>query len=89
MKFGIQLLRNEATGEVMPAGTWLAAYDPNANAGRGHVQLTRNPGLAKRFDSHAEAWECYHQIATNRARRPDGRPNKPLTAFTISIERLE
>lgn len=54
--------------------------------GRGSVDLTRDPNEAKRFTSIADAAEYYQRVSETVPVRPDGRPNRPLTAYTVEIE---
>lgn len=72
-----------ATGEAVNA--WLVEFDPEANDGRGHVDWTENRAEAKRFPDSAAAMEFWNQQSRTRPTRPDGKPNKPLTAFTVEI----
>jgi hypothetical protein len=70
------------------AGEWLESYDPDANEGRGYAEFTRDPARALSFESMADAWACWNQQSRVRPLREDGQPNKPLTAFTITVENL-
>lgn len=74
-------------GEV-EAGSYVAEYDPDAHDGFGYVRGTSNIAEAKPFASAAEALGFYRQTSTVRPLRGDGRPNRPLTAFTVSIENI-
>ena len=40
---------------------------------------------ARRFADAGEAMAFWNRISATRRWRPDGKPNKPLTAFTVSI----
>jgi hypothetical protein len=62
---------------------YLKDYDLEANGGRGKVTLTYERSEAMRFrDGGAlEAWNTPSQTVPLRL---DGRPNKPLSAYTIS-----
>src|SRR5262252_2180278 len=71
-------------------GKYLRSYDPAPLAGRpydgGRLETTRFPYLAMRFDSPKEAIECWRtQAPEPHDLRPDGKPNRPLTAFSVSI----
>lgn len=79
-------------GEPSPFdGEWLVEYDPNQ---RGvdrdgdemfaHVKTTATLAEARRFTT-AEALAYWKQVSARWPRRPDGKPNRPLTAFTVSI----
>jgi hypothetical protein len=68
-------------------GTWIRDYAPSSrrHGGLDGLRVTRDPGEAKRFFSSglaASFWRQEHGL------RPDGKPNRPLTAFTVCIERL-
>lgn len=64
---------------------WLRSYDPDGVDGRGRFWFTKDPALAKQFADAAGALACYGQVSIVRPVRGDGRPNRPLTAFTIEI----
>lgn len=66
-------------------GEYLAAYDPDAHDGRGRVTWTADPAQAMVFASGVDAWTCWRSTSTVQPLRPDGRPNRPLTAYTISV----
>lgn len=63
-------------------GSFVRFYDPSANDGRGELVLTKDWAQAKVFSDHQEAWEFYQQ---SYGERPDGKPNRPLTAFTVTV----
>jgi len=73
------------TGRPAPVGQYLKSYDPEAHDGQGAVVWTRDVTEARVFLTHREALLCWQWIPRNRPRRPDGQPNRPLTAFTIEI----
>jgi hypothetical protein len=73
-------------GQVPEVGWFVKAYDPDAHDGRGEVWWTPDPLDAMLFENGALAFDCYRQTSTVRPWRPDGRPNRPLTACTISVE---
>lgn len=64
---------------------YLKAFDHEAHDGRGEAIFTARIDEALRFNS-GNAFVCWTLIPKCRPLRPDGRPNKPLTAFTINIE---
>lgn len=69
-----------------PAGQYLECYDVDAHGGRGAASWTIDPAQALTFVSAQAAWDCWRQQSTVAPTRADGQPNRPLTAFTISIE---
>jgi hypothetical protein len=71
-----------------PAGAMLCSYDPDAFGGFGEAVFTTDRSKAMRFSSALTAMEYYYQQSKVVPLRPDGQPNRPLTAYTISIEEL-
>lgn len=63
----------------------LKRYDPEGNAGFGDIQVTNDPRQALLFDSPSDALTLWKVTSKTRPVRPDGNPNRPLTAFTIEI----
>ena len=74
-------------GEFPPAETdaYLAYYDPDARNGGGEMIWTTKLDDALGFTTAASAVEFYRQVSKAQPIRPDGEPNRPLTAFTVSI----
>jgi hypothetical protein len=68
---------------------WLAEADVEDCDGRGSVSLSRLPGEALTFPSQSAAMEFWRRQSTRRPLRFDGRPNRPLTAFTVAVEAAE
>jgi hypothetical protein len=71
-------------------GRWLVAYDPT-KPGRDPTGR-RMTATIDTTDEPAEAtrWSSYHAlhelIMTAIGTRPDGRPDRPITAFNLAIE---
>jgi|SRR5215831_4915616 len=81
------------SGELLNDPVWLKSYDPDIHAEgapypTGMIETTDDPLEAMKFDSKREAMECWNTQSTVVPYRPDGRPNKPLTAFTVEIKSL-
>ena len=76
------------TGPMPPAGAWLESYNPEAGNGRGLAMWTSDPEKAARFPSKEAAFKAWQGSPRCKPVRPDGRPNKPLTAYSVSIEAL-
>jgi len=71
-------------------GQWVMSYDAHVgpqNDGLISGYLITTPELrrAKKFATQQEALECYGQ---QNGLRPDGKPNRPMTAFTVCIESI-
>jgi hypothetical protein len=72
-----------------PEGSYVEEFDPDAENGRGVLKGTRDKSKAKKFADAKEAMEFYRQQSTVRPLRPDGHPNRPLTAYSVSIEGVD
>jgi hypothetical protein len=77
-------LDDQPQGAIL--GQYLATYDPEAHEGWGEAEWTTNIDLARRFDSTSDAYDCWRTIPASRPTRPDGKNNRPLTAFSITVE---
>ena len=65
-------------------GAWLVWYDPAGNNGAGDAAWSHDPADAARFTERE--WAELHAAApANRPRRPDGKPNRPITIFNLMI----
>jgi hypothetical protein len=69
-----------------PEGSYVRKYDPAAHDGMGDVDLTLHMSEAKRFDSMQDALDYWRQ---QHGLRLDGKPNRPLTAFTVNVVPIE
>jgi hypothetical protein len=85
MEHVIKLLGAASGHPTNLEGQYLKSYDPEAFDGRGDVVATPLKEYAMRFDSFSQAHAFWNQQSKTRPLRPDGKPNKPLTAFTIEI----
>lgn len=67
---------------------YVRSFDPMWNGdgtGCGKVVLTHDPDLALQFKDKATAFAFWKQQSPTVPVRPDGKPNKPLTAFTVEL----
>jgi len=85
MKRAIQCVELADGAPCDQAGQYLASFDPNANGGRGHATWTPDLSQAMRFANVKKALEMWKRPSTVQPRRPDGKPNRPLTAYTVEI----
>jgi hypothetical protein len=69
-------------------GMLVKAHDPNMRDGRGWTEWTDDERFARRFRSPVEALDFWRQQSTVRPLRPDGKPNRPLTAYSIEVVKL-
>src|SRR5262245_5811862 len=72
-------------GSRMAQPTWLVGCDFEAHSGRGEAVFTHNIKQAMRFANFDDAFAYWRTIPRSRPRRPDGKPNRPLTAFHMNI----
>jgi hypothetical protein len=67
---------------------YLEAADFEAADGRGIAYLTRDIHKAQRFDGIQTLFAYWKRIPMARQWRPDGKPNRPLTVYTITAEEV-
>ena len=70
------------------ANEFLESFDPDAEDGRGFGKFTNRISRAMVFESHSQAMKFWQTQSRVRPFRLDGRPNRPLTCLTVSIEPL-
>jgi hypothetical protein len=78
---------NEVPVDV--AGLLLQRYDPEYAGGYGAAWWTANVDAACTFAEPAEAWALWRHQSVAMPLRADGRPNRPLTTYTIEVLRKE
>lgn len=70
-----------------PSGMWLKSWDPDGGLDRGgRAEWTVNPRRALVFPSAREGFEAWRAVPRARPIRPDGKPNRPLTAYTVTFD---
>lgn len=70
---------------LAPVGQYLQAYNHDAHQGRGEADWTRDPAAALNFPDPGAAQAAWSGQSTLVPLRPDGKPNRPLTAYTIEV----
>lgn len=65
-------------------GRYIASY-ADTDCGRGAMTFSNYYAGAIRFATAREALTYWRQISRTVPLRPDGRPNRPLTAFTVEV----
>lgn len=75
-------------------GQFLKEYDPSIDGrdpiGRpmlAHIECTPDMSDAKTYATVTDAHAEWTRIDPRQPTRPDGRPNRPLTAFTVEFAR--
>lgn len=72
-----------ATADGAPVNGWLVDCDVDARDGFGSFVFSVTAADAKVFDNFIDAMEFWRRPSSVRPRRQDGRPNRPLTAYTV------
>jgi len=70
-------------------GQWLKSFDHEAHNGRGEAVFTRDPKEAMKFPSKVAAFNFWRKVPDALKVRPDGKPNRPLTAWHMLIEEFD
>lgn len=65
---------------------YLHKCDIEAHNGRGSVEFCFGKKQAMKFNSVKEVFELWRKESTVRPRRPDGKPNRPISALTMAVE---
>ena len=86
MPMVIWVYRNEPTGEIINA--WLKDFDFDAGGGAGFLTTTADKNDAMVFDDLKELHDYWTKQSTVLPTRPDGKPNRPFTGFTIEVRPL-
>ena len=75
-----------ADGTAVPfAGEYVKENHVDAYDGRGYLETTPDVRKAKKFQTATQALNYWKKQSTVQPMRPDGKPNRPLTAFTVEI----
>jgi hypothetical protein len=78
-----------ATAGTIQYGPYLQSSDPDAHLGQGDETWTDELSEAKRFATFMDAMDCWKAQSTLRPFRSDGRPNRPLTAYSVQPQRID
>ena len=70
-------------------GQYLQSYDPEAYDGRGDWVWTADRAKAHVYPDFLAAFGAWREVPKARPKRPDGRPNRPLTSFSVTFEPAE
>jgi hypothetical protein len=81
----LKIIERADQGPTSVGGCFVKSVDFNAFEGRGHVTVTLKRRRAKEFPDFKAALEYWQTISTEVPVRPDGKPNRPLTAYTVEI----
>jgi hypothetical protein len=86
------VIRAEGPGSIM--GQLLQYYDPEIKDPKdprrtGYAKWTNDPLMAIVYKTRQEALKEWMRVSVSVPLRPDGKPNRPLSAFTVTIMTLE
>jgi hypothetical protein len=81
----IQIMGAAPDGRPPPHATYLQSMDFEAADGRGHVVFTHAQDEAMAFKDTIEAMSFYRTQSSSKPLRPDGKPNRPLTAYNVAL----
>ena len=70
--------------EVFEAPQYIENYDVDAHDGMGTADLTDDINKARKFESFIDVMQAWKTQSNVRPLRPDRKPNRPLTYFTVS-----
>lgn len=85
MPYVVQILGRVDGEPTSLDGMWLRAYDPHHEDGVGLIDASPQRRHAMEFDDLADFHRLYTQ--SHGVRPWDGKPNRPLTAFNLRVER--
>lgn len=88
MTYLIKIISLANGASTQAAGQFILSFDPNANHGRGALEFTSDPRLAKPFPDQRAAFTFWKTESTVKPVREDGQPNRPLTAYNCLFEPL-
>lgn len=86
MSVGIFIIMHANGGMSQNCNKWVKTFDPDAFNGRGFLTVTNDQQKAKKFATFKDAMDFWKIQSKVRPFRPDGKPNRPLTAYTIEVK---
>jgi hypothetical protein len=72
-----------------PPERYIKTFDHEAHGGQGYATFTNDPRKALAFPTWNDAHEFWRKVPKCRPTRPDGKPNRPLTASSIEVVKRE
>lgn len=64
---------------------FVVRYDPRLRQDIFTLETTADPVAARKFLNAGEALEYWRKICPSQPLRPDGQPNRPLTAWNAAV----
>lgn len=81
----LRIVGSASSGPLPIDGQWVKDMDVEFGNGRGYLTATRHRSEAMRFADAGEALAYWQRTSKVRPLRPDGKPNRPLTAYTVEV----
>jgi hypothetical protein len=85
MKYVVRCMGASNGSPCGSTGKFVERYEPQWNSGMGYAWFTSDVSEALTFDTLEAAYAFWRTVPANRPTRPDGKPNRPLTAFHIEV----
>lgn len=74
--------------ELFPEPQYLVSFDPSLPMGDPNmVKTSKEAADAKLFATSADAFNFWKTTHKTMPKRPDGKPNRPLTFYTVEISK--
>lgn len=87
-RYVIKIVAAADGGYASQAGRYVASFDADAHHGRGEITVTREAPCALIFHDPGAAFEFWKTQSTTMPFRIDGKPNRPLTAYTVEFVKV-
>ena len=83
----IRIIENSLGPDIEPQynGKFIVDYEFTKGERFGKLTVHGDINKAKRFNSAEDAIAFWTQVAPDQPTRDDGKPNRPLTAFSVEI----
>lgn len=75
--------------QVEEEKTYVASYDLDYGRGMGKVETTTDPTQAMWWPYSLDVFKAWKQVSPKYPIRADGKPNRPLSALTITVDTLD
>ena len=88
-KFVLRIVSDAGGRATEHEGRYVVDCDVDARRGRGVLKTSDSPLEARQFDNALEAMEYWRRQSNVTPLRPDGQPNRPLTAYSVEVRPLQ
>ena len=66
-------------------GLFVKHYSPSGHGGYGILSVTKDMNDARKFADALEAMEVWAAVSTTHPKHANGKPNRPLTMYTVEV----